>query len=94
VTCFRFVGILSAAPISADVALMKEMESNGVLVLGNGSETAARSDMLETVSQGFTNGGLEGRLCLCVDQVLGQLSKEFCSPLVLLGAEEEMVLCL
>jgi hypothetical protein len=53
-----------------------------------------RSDIFEPVGQGFTYSGLEGWLCLCSKQVLGQLSEKIRSALVLLGAEEEMVLCL
>jgi hypothetical protein len=89
-----FVAILSAGPVGADVALMEEVETDGVLVLGNGCWTTMRSDVLQPIRQGFTDGRLQRWLCLCGDQVLGQLSEKIRSPLVLLGAEEKMALCL
>jgi hypothetical protein len=73
---------------------MEEVESNGVLVLGNGYWTATRSDVLEPIGKSFTDGLLQRWIRLCGDQVLGELREKIRSPLVLLGAEEEMVLCL
>jgi hypothetical protein len=74
---------------------MEEVESNCMLVLGNGGWTAmTRSDILEPVGKSFTDGRLQLWLRLCGDQVLGELLEKIRSPLVLLGAEEEMVLCL
>jgi hypothetical protein len=67
---------------------MEEVESNGVLVLGNGCWTATRSDVLEPIGHGFTDGRLQRWLRLCGDQVLGELLEKIRSPLVLLGAEE------
>jgi hypothetical protein len=69
------------------------MESDGVLVLGNGCWMTTMSDILKPVGQGFTDGCLQQRLHLCGNQVLGQLIEKIRSPLVLLGAEKEMVLC-
>jgi hypothetical protein len=88
------VGILLAGPVGADVSLMEEVESDGVLVLGNGCWTTTRLDVLEPIGQGFTDGRLQRRLRLCGNQVLGQLSEEIRSPLLLLRAEGEVVLCL
>jgi hypothetical protein len=50
-----FVGLLSVGPVSADVASMEEVESNGVLVLGDGGWTATRLGVLEPIGKGFTD---------------------------------------
>jgi hypothetical protein len=70
------------------------MESNGVLVLGNGCWTTARSDILEPVIQGFTDGGLEDWLCFHVDQVLGQLIEKNPLSTGAAGGRGRAVLCL
>jgi hypothetical protein len=67
---------------------MKEVESDGVLVLGNGCWTATRSDVVEPIGKSFADGRLQRWLRLCGDQVLGELREKIRSPLVLLGAEE------
>jgi hypothetical protein len=67
---------------------MEEVESNGVLVLGNGGWTATRSGVLEPIGKSFTEGRLQLWLSLCGDQMLGELREKIRSPLVLLGAEE------
>jgi hypothetical protein len=47
------MGILLVGPVGADVASMEEMESNDMLVLGNGCWVAVRSNVLEPIGQGL-----------------------------------------
>jgi hypothetical protein len=51
VACYRFVGFLSAGPISKDVSTMEKVGSYGLLVLGNGCWTTTRSDVLKPIGQ-------------------------------------------
>ena len=52
----RFVGFLSAGPVSTDVSAMEKMGSDGVLVLSNGCWTTTRSDVLEPIGKSFADG--------------------------------------
>jgi hypothetical protein len=58
----QVVGPLSTHPVGKDVAAMEEVETNGVLVLGNGCWAMMRLDILEPIGQCLTDGCLQGWL--------------------------------